>query len=48
MFANSMSLDLFSQVDKIDCPVLILRGARTDPLFMVADGWRSAFFAALW
>jgi pimeloyl-ACP methyl ester carboxylesterase len=38
VFANTMSLDIFSQIDRIDCPVLVLRGARTDaPLFVVAE-----------
>lgn len=38
VFANSRSLDIFSQLDKIDCSVLVLRGALTDrPLFLVAE-----------
>lgn len=38
VFANSTSLDIFSQLDKIDCPALVLRGAHTDPpLFIVAE-----------
>ena len=38
VFATTMSLDIFSQVDQIDCPVLILRGERTDaPLAAVAE-----------
>jgi pimeloyl-ACP methyl ester carboxylesterase len=38
VFANTMSLDVFSQIDKIDCPVLVLRGAHTDgPLFVAAE-----------
>jgi len=38
VFATTMSLDIFSQVDKIDCPVLVLRGERTDaPLAVVAE-----------
>jgi pimeloyl-ACP methyl ester carboxylesterase len=38
VFATTMSLDIFSQTDKIDCPVLILRGEFTDvPLAVVAE-----------
>jgi pimeloyl-ACP methyl ester carboxylesterase len=38
LFANTTSVDIFSQVDRIDCPVLILRGACTDgPLYVVAE-----------
>ena len=38
LFANTMSLDIFSQVAHIDCPVLVLRGAHTDtPLSVVAE-----------
>jgi lipase len=38
VFATTMSLDIFSQVDRIDCPVLVLRGERTDaPLALVAE-----------
>jgi pimeloyl-ACP methyl ester carboxylesterase len=38
VFATTMSLDIFSQVNKIDCPVLILCGERTDaPLAIVAE-----------
>ncbi|HEV8713892.1 MAG TPA: alpha/beta hydrolase [Candidatus Binatia bacterium] len=38
VFATTMSLDIFSQIDKIDCPVLVLRGERTDaPLAVVAE-----------
>ena len=38
LFASTASLDIFSQVVKIDCPVLVLRGALTDdPLFVVAE-----------
>ena len=37
LFANTTSLDIFSQIVKIDCPVLVLRGAHTDaPLALVA------------
>jgi pimeloyl-ACP methyl ester carboxylesterase len=33
-----MSIDIFSQLTQIDCPVLVLRGALTDmPLFLVAE-----------
>jgi hypothetical protein len=31
VFATTMSLDIFSQLDRITCPTLILRGERTDP-----------------
>jgi pimeloyl-ACP methyl ester carboxylesterase len=31
VFATTMSLDIFSQLDRIDCPTLVLRGERTDP-----------------
>ncbi|MGE0827233.1 MAG: alpha/beta fold hydrolase [Candidatus Binatia bacterium] len=31
VFATTMSLDVFSQADQITCPVLVLRGERTDP-----------------
>jgi len=38
VFADTMSLDIFSQVDKIDCPVLILRGEHTDaPIALIAE-----------
>lgn len=38
VFATSMSLDIFSRTNTIDCPVLVLRGERTDPpLAMVAE-----------
>jgi pimeloyl-ACP methyl ester carboxylesterase len=38
VFATTMSLDIFSQTDKIDCPVLVLRGEFTDaPLATVAE-----------
>jgi pimeloyl-ACP methyl ester carboxylesterase len=38
VFATTMSLDIFSQTDKIDCPVLVLRGELTDvPLAIVAE-----------
>jgi pimeloyl-ACP methyl ester carboxylesterase len=38
VFATTMSLDIFSQLDKIDCPTLVLRGERTDvPLSVVAE-----------
>ncbi|MGH7963430.1 MAG: alpha/beta fold hydrolase, partial [Candidatus Binatia bacterium] len=38
VFANSASLDIFSQLDKVDCPALVLRGAHTDePIFLVAE-----------
>lgn len=38
VFATSMSLDIFSQLDKIDCPTLVLRGEHTDPpLAFVAE-----------
>ncbi len=38
LFANTTSLDIFSQIVKIDCPVLVLRGAQTDePLSLVAE-----------
>lgn len=38
VFATTMSLDIFSQVDKIACPVLVLRGEHTDaPLSVVAE-----------
>jgi pimeloyl-ACP methyl ester carboxylesterase len=33
-----MSLDIFSRVNEIDCPVLVLRGEHTDaPLAVVAE-----------
>ena len=31
VFATTMSLDIFSQLDKVMCPTLVLRGERTDP-----------------
>ena len=31
VFATTMSLDIFSQLDRIDCPTLVLRGEHTDP-----------------
>jgi pimeloyl-ACP methyl ester carboxylesterase len=31
VFATAMSLDIFSQLDKVSCPTLVLRGERTDP-----------------
>jgi pimeloyl-ACP methyl ester carboxylesterase len=31
VFATTMSLDIFSQLDRITCPTLVLRGERTDP-----------------
>jgi pimeloyl-ACP methyl ester carboxylesterase len=38
VFATTMSLDIFSQLHKIDCPVLVLRGEYTDaPLAVVAE-----------
>jgi pimeloyl-ACP methyl ester carboxylesterase len=38
LFANTTSLDIFSHIAKIDCPVLVLRGAHTDePLSVVAE-----------
>jgi len=38
LFANTTSLDIFSHLIKIDCPVLVLRGAHTDePLAVVAE-----------
>lgn len=38
VFANAQSLDIFAQLDQIDCPALVLRGAQTDPpLFVVAE-----------
>lgn len=38
VFALTTSLDIFSQLTRIDCPVLVLRGALTDgPLFVVAE-----------
>lgn len=38
VFATSMSLDIFSRTNTIACPVLVLRGERTDPpLAMVAE-----------
>ena len=38
VFATTMSLDIFSQTNKIDCPVLVLRGELTDvPLATVAE-----------
>lgn len=38
VFATTMSLDIFSQLDKIACPVLVLRGEHTDvPLSVVAE-----------
>ncbi|MCS6927810.1 MAG: alpha/beta hydrolase, partial [Candidatus Binatia bacterium] len=38
VFALTTSLDIFSQLVRIDCPVLVLRGALTEgPLFVVAE-----------
>lgn len=38
VFATSMSLDIFSRTNMIACPVLVLRGERTDPpLALVAE-----------
>jgi lipase len=38
VFAHTMSIDIFSQLTQIDCPVLVLRGALTDrPLFLAAE-----------
>jgi pimeloyl-ACP methyl ester carboxylesterase len=38
VFATTMSLNIFAQVDRIDCPVLVLRGEHTDaPLALVAE-----------
>lgn len=38
VFANSQALDIFSQLDQIACPALVLRGAQTDPpLFVAAE-----------
>jgi pimeloyl-ACP methyl ester carboxylesterase len=38
VFATTMSLDIFSQLDQIACPVLVLRGEHTDPpLSVVAE-----------
>jgi len=38
VFATTMSLDIFSQLEKVDCPVLVLRGEHTDvPLSIVAE-----------
>jgi pimeloyl-ACP methyl ester carboxylesterase len=31
-----MSLDIFSQIQQIDCPVLVLRGEHTDPPLALA------------
>lgn len=31
VFATTMSLDIFSQLDRISCPTLVLRGEHTDP-----------------
>jgi pimeloyl-ACP methyl ester carboxylesterase len=31
VFATTMALDVFSRIHAIDCPVLVLRGERTDP-----------------
>ncbi len=31
VFATTMSLDIFSQLDRVACPTLVLRGERTDP-----------------
>jgi pimeloyl-ACP methyl ester carboxylesterase len=38
VFATTMSFDIFSQVDKIDCPVLVLRGEHTDVPLLGAAG----------
>ena len=38
VFATTMSLNIFAQVDQINCPVLVLRGEHTDlPLAKVAE-----------
>jgi pimeloyl-ACP methyl ester carboxylesterase len=38
VFATTMSLNIFAQIDRIDCPVLVLRGEHTDiPLSVVAE-----------
>lgn len=38
VFALTTSINIFAQLDKIDCPVLVLRGALTDgPLSVVAE-----------
>ncbi len=38
VFATTMSLDIFSQLDRIVCPTLVLRGERTDPpLALIAE-----------
>lgn len=38
VFATTMALDVFSRLSAIDCPVLVLRGERTDPpLAFVAE-----------
>lgn len=38
VFATTMSFDIFSQLEKVDCPVLVLRGELTDAtLSLVAE-----------
>ncbi len=38
VFAQSPLADIYSQLDQVDCPALVLRGERTDPpLFLVAE-----------
>ncbi len=36
IFATTKDLDVFSQIHAIDCPVLVLRGERTDPPLALA------------
>jgi pimeloyl-ACP methyl ester carboxylesterase len=36
VFANTMSIDIFSRIHEIDCPVLVLRGEHTDPPLALA------------
>lgn len=36
IFATTMTLDVFSQLHAIDCPVLVLRGEQTDPPLALA------------
>ncbi len=38
VFAQTPLVDIYSQLDRIDCPAVVLRGEKTDPpLFLVAE-----------
>lgn len=38
LFANSRSLDIFSEIPQVKCPVLVLRGEKTgEPLYLVSE-----------